>query len=1184
MMIFLLWKVERPLQLIDNRLDEETLASQLDTLLSTAQTVYIHVAYLRSSGVALLREQFKHLAVAGGIIRILAGGDFAQTEPNALQFFRELGGNCEVRLVTSSGVEGFHPKCYLVYSGETAALIIGSSNFTSGGLQGNIELNVRLNLPVTDRTILVAQQIFENLWKQTPPLTERVFADYTRFWTQYRQAGAGFIYRLPEEEQEMTGMTAYLDPAELEPGDIVRFNEQEGEVMSVTRIGDRWQVRLSVEGSGTRNLLSPPTHFQRVDSPLARAKRLDFDTPIEFDLLTEATRLSLAYEHDRLVSLSNSRTNLEPYQVAAVHKVIQAWEQRFLIADDVGLGKTVETGMVVKELKARHRAERTLIICPAGLALQWQREMSEKFDEQFDVLSSSGLRQWRSTRPAGEPLSMKYPRAIVSIDTAKPREDENNSPDFTEAHWDIVIIDEAHKVAQHGQGEQLISRFKLARDIAPACDSLLLLSATPHDGDPNAFHSLLDLLDPLRFPSADTIKPSDLEPMMVRRGKADIRKDDGTPLFPPRWVETTEVNFTPEELHLYNEVTDYVREGYRTAAAMKNTAVGFLMVLLQKRMVSSIAAIRRSLERRIIALEHPEAAVLSPAELRELKERDADEESLTDRRREELQRKLEAARLRLNTAEHQDEIRQVRTLHELAKSIHVDSKARELREFVAGVLNKAPGEKILIFTEYTDTLDYLRDEVLKDFGPMAQIYGGMDMIERQEQEENFRKPEVHLMVATDAAGEGLNLQFAHIMINYELPWNPNRIEQRIGRLHRYGQEHTVRVYNLQVMNTREGIILASLLQKIKIIEQQLGGYAPNVLGLTAQSEMVNLNKLSDLIMNAIADDTPPEVTAEHVVQALEARREMSEQLENDLFMPLHKFNKGETDRLISRSREMTPSNADIEAFVRRYFETHGGKIENTRRNHVYRLRTPKRLIDGKTVLDEYPIITFDKETAFKSKHRELQFIAFGHPLLESIVRDCRCRTPKLSGAVTVKHLPDSIPGILFTYLLRYSDAQDQTLSEELFPVFVTSTGKVELKQSRDLLHAPGHPVEDTEQKVSELVVCLDEYELMARQTAQQQATNEYTRVQELRTRQADACISSLESFQRAKKYRLEGTILTYQQRILFGEDMDIAIRRVESEINRLSEDCERRLNDIERKRHVQANAPELLNLAFVIAE
>jgi SNF2 family DNA or RNA helicase len=353
------------------------------------------------------------------------------------------------------------------------------------------------------------------------------------------------------------------------------------------------------------------------------------------------------------------------------------------------------------------------------------------------------------------------------------------------------------------------------------------------------------------------------------------------------------VTFTQEELDLYNRVTDYVREGYRTATTLKDPAVGFLMVLLQKRMVSSIAAIRKSLERRLIAFEHPEAAALTPGELRE---REDDEEALSDERREQLQRKLERARLKLSTPEHREEIRRVKDLLELAKRIRVDSKAQELRQFVRGVLDKAAQEKLLIFTEYTDTLDYVRDEVLRDFGPMAQIYGSMSPEERQAEEETFQQPDVHLMLATDAAGEGLNLQFCHLMINCELPWNPNRIEQRIGRLHRYGQQREVRVYNMQVVNTREGIILMRLLEKLQTIERQLGGYAPNILGLTTRDVGINLNRLSDLIMNAIAEDTPPEVTADHLEQVMEQRRHMYGQIESSLFMPLRHFDKGEADR------------------------------------------------------------------------------------------------------------------------------------------------------------------------------------------------------------------------------------------------------------------------------------------------
>jgi len=1176
------------MQLIDNRRDDETLAEHLRRLLPSATEVLIHVAYLRQSGVALLREVLTELVGRGGKLRVLAGGDFAQTEPDALRFFRELPGDCQVRLISSSGVGGFHPKSYLLYAGDRATLVVGSSNFTDGGLQHNVELNLRVDLAADDPTVTSARAIFESLWDATPLLTDERLADYQRYWAQCHQQASGLIYRLPAEE-EVTDMPDWLDPAELTPGDLVEFNGQQGEVMSCTKIGERWSVKLSVQGFGTRTLLAPPTQFRRVDTPLTRAAKLAFDPPALFDLLTDATRLSLAYEHDRLVSLSNSRAVLEPYQVAAVHKIISAWEQRFLIADDVGLGKTVEAGMVMKELSARHRAEKVLIIAPAGLVLQWQREMREKFDEVFEYFDSSRLRQWRSLRPAGEALSVRYPRVVVSIDTAKPREDENNAPDFTEAHWDVVIIDEAHKVEQHGFGEELRSRYKLGRDIAPACDSLLLLSATPHDGDPNAFHSLVELIDPYRFPSPQQITPADLDPVMVRRGKADILKEDGSPLFPPRWVETTEVTFTDDELKLYNQVTEYVRDGYRAATNLKDTAVGFVMVLLQKRMVSSIAAIRRSLERRVLALEHPEAAVLSPSELRELKEREDDEESLSDERREQLQQKLEQAQLRLGTKEHQQEIRRVKGLVDLAKQIKVDSKAQELRKFIRGVLRKAPDEKILIFTEYTDTLDYLRDDILRDFGPMAQIYGSMNPEERVQQEELFQQPEVRLMLATDAAGEGINLQFCHLMVNYELPWNPNRIEQRIGRLHRYGQQHDVRVYNLQVVNTREGVILKRLLDKVKTIEKQLGGYAPNILGLTTRDEGANLNRLSDLIMNAIAEDTPAEVTAEHVELVMDQRRQMYDQIEGSLFMPLRQFDKGAADELIRRSERLTPSNADIEAFLRRYFETHGGRVENTRQKGIVRLRPPRTLLDGKLVLDEYPKATFDKETAYRHKPKEVQFVAFGHPLLDGAIRHCRDRSGGLRGAVCVKQLPAATlgtpGGVLLNYVLRYSDAQDRTLFEDLVPVFVGEDGEAGIDRGRALATDLGEelPSPGEDDRVAGLLALLDELEAIARQTVGDVSHTGYKRLQSQRDHQADACLDSLEKFRAAKRKRLELSKLDFQQRLLGGDDMDIALRRIQYELERLDGECERRRADIESRRQVQAHAPELLNLSLLVS-
>jgi hypothetical protein len=401
----------------------------------------------------------------------------------------------------------------------------------------------------------------------------------------------------------------------------------------------------------------------------------------------------------------------------------------------------------------------------------------------------------------------------------------------------------------------------------------------------------------------------------------------------------------------------------------------------------------------------------------------------------------------------------------------------------------------------------------------------------------------------------------------------------------------VRVFNLQVVNTREGFILARLLHKIETIEKQMGGYAPNVLGIADSSETASLNQLSDLIINAIADDTPQEVTAEHVEQAVEARREMYERLESSLFMPLHRFNKGEVDALIARNSRLTPSNKDIESFVRRYVDAHEGKIENTRHKNVVRLRPPRHLVDGKTVQAEYPQATFDKETAFKLKAKDVQFIAFGHPLLGAIIRDCCSRSPKLRGAVTVKRVPAKAlgapSGVLFNYALRYSDALDQTLSEELLPVLALANGQVDTdKKAPQLFHLRGDEVKNPAKhaRVVELLASLDELEGTAQQAAGDTAQKHFEEVQAERGRQADACLRSLERFQKAKAGRLQGTIADYERRLAGGEDMDIAIRRARLELDELEHQCELRRQKVESRRHVQLHAPALVNVALLIAE
>jgi len=397
-----------------------------------------------------------------------------------------------------------------------------------------------------------------------------------------------------------------------------------------------------------------------------------------------------------------------------------------------------------------------------------------------------------------------------------------------------------------------------------------------------------------------------------------------------------------------------------------------------------------------------------------------------------------------------------------------------------------------------------------------------------------------------------------------------------------------RVYNLKVTNTREGIILTRLLEKLRTIERQLAGYAPNILGLTTRDVGMNMNPLSDLIMNVIAEDTPPEVTADHLEQVMEHRRRMYDQIESTLFMPLRHFDKGEADRVIARSHALTPSNAAIESFVCRYFDANGGKIENTRQKGVVRIRTPREVVDGQTVLDEYARGTFDKETAFRHKPRDVQFIAFGHPLLEMMIRQCRDQSGGLHGIVCVKRLPTTTlkpPGeVLCNYTVRYADAHDHTFFEELFLVFVSLDGEASLERGQVLVREGGEgvPNPQADDRVAELAALIDELEQAAQWAAAGEAEHGYQRLQAEINWQADACLESLETFREAKRQRLQLSIHDYQQRLLFGEDMDIAIRRARYELERLDEECERRRRQIEESRHVQVHAPGLLNVALLL--
>jgi superfamily II DNA or RNA helicase len=508
-----------------------------------------------------------------------------------------------------------------------------------------------------------------------------------------------------------------------------------------------------------------------------------------------------------------------PHQLAVLDRALATEPLRLLLADEVGLGKTIEAGLVISELKARGVVSRVLVVAPKGVQLQWVAEMADRFDEEFVLVGSSGvpvdagINPWRA-----------FDQVVCSVDAVKPtRSRAGWTPEriaayndqrvraVVDAGWDLVIIDEAHHVA--GSSED-VARHRLGRLLADVSPRLLLLSATPHSGKSDAFARLLGLLDD-GFLHGRPINRSTVSRLVVRTEKRNATDNDGRPLFRPRTTLLSTVPYGGRtvERSLYEFVTEYVRHGYRRARAERRPAVGFLVLLMQRLVSSSTAAIVAALERRLIAV------TVEGQQLRLFSERAAEWGDLTGE--EQL-----AALADAQGAAWGDERAEVELLIDLARkaiAAGIDAKARHLLELLGQISRDEgnPGTKTVVFTEFIPTQEMLLD-VLEGAGIRAvAINGTMSISERRDAQAAFRD-EARVLVSTDAGGEGVNLQFAHVVINYDLPWSPTRLEQRIGRIDRIGQRHDVKAYNLALESSIDERVLSVLADKLAVILAELG--------------------------------------------------------------------------------------------------------------------------------------------------------------------------------------------------------------------------------------------------------------------------------------------------------------------------------------------------------------------------
>ena len=960
--------------------------------------------------------------------------------------------------------------------------------------------------------------------------------------------------------------------------DRVKVFDQIGEVIKVegSLSSKVDKITIAFTEGPPKTYLSPPTEIKKSPSPIELILSGNFYSPTKFDLNFSANRLSLAYEYDHLLSLSATRTNLEPYQIEVVWRVLNSYKQRYLLADDVGLGKTIEAGMIIKEIALRGRAKRILIIVPAPLKYQWQREMSRRFDENFMIYDSSYVNSLNKSLPKEVNVWEYNDKIITSIDYVKK---ENVLPELERTKWDIILFDEAHKLSASKSGNTIrrTQRYKLAEALCDSCESFLLLTATPHKGDSYAFYSIISLIDPYIFFNEDNINSIKLNKIMIRRGKDGIRDENGKPVFKRREVMTIPISFTEEERNLYIAVTDYVSRIYNIAKSVNNRAVGFAMILLQKRMVSSIAAIRSSLKNRLSNLIKEFVPTLTIEEKARLKDYIKDPDSLDDWEKERFEKKLEILNLPTTPEELKLEIGFLKTLIEISEAIKIDSKAEKLIDLIDGILKKDPKEKILIFTEYVDTLNYLVNLIKEKGFKYVTIHGSMPMEERELKEEIFKSENTNILVATDAAGEGINLQFCHIMVNYDLPWNPNRIDQRIGRLHRYGQKRDVKVHNFFISDTREGLILIRLMEKVKLIESELGGKISEIIGFILEG--VNLQ---DLIMNAIAENKPIEATMKDIELAIRERKSAYKKIEETFLMDLRKFDLENTLKLIKDSYKKSASEKDIENFVRAFLGNIGDKIEPTRFKEIYRITPPKEILTT-GIKNKYEKITFSKEIA-KKKGSIVEFMVFGHPLLEEIIKYCKDKSFDFGGRTALKASDKlKFPGILFNFIMKFIDGTGKILSEKLLPIYVDIEKKHEIFKIDKVLELRNLKDKEAHSQLIKDICrdCLSLYEI-SEEKAIEEVINYSLKVEKKKNREIRIKRSDANAYFNPRIVQIKKRIADYKQRLIKGEDMEIAIRGEQARLKDLKEKYESYLEKLNVEKRVIEEMPELLSAAVII--
>jgi len=857
----------------------------------------------------------------------------------------------------------------------------------------------------------------------------------------------------------------------------------------------------------------------RHDEPLLEV--VEMGRPWSFDgdgslfrLVSEAHRIRLAHLFDPVLAVHTSLLDPLPHQITAVYEAMLPRQPlRFLLADDPGAGKTIMAGLFIKELIVRGDLQRCLVVCPGSLAEQWQDELYRRFQLPFDILTNDKFEAARSGN-----WFLENNLVIARLDKLSRDENVLQKLLAPDCHWDLIVCDEAHKMSASFFGGEVkfTKRHRLGQLLSGLTRHFLLMTATPHNGKEEDFQLFMALLDGDRFEGRfrDGVHAVDVSDLMRRMVKEKLLKFDGKPLFPERIAYTVPFKLSDAEARLYKEVTDYVREEFNRAEALQNDkragTVGFALTILQRRLASSPEAIYQSLRRRrerlekklreLQLLQRGAFASAISADVPEIDPEEAEDlEDAPDNEVKEVEEEiLDQATAARTIDELKAEIGTLGHLEGLALAVRrggEDRKWRELANLLGVIFTPAaiadrvgepavpygsgaipkpassPRQKLVIFTEHRDTLNYLEQQITTLLGrkdAVVIIHGGMGREERRKTQESFlHDVNVQVLAATDAAGEGINLQRAHLMVNYDLPWNPNRIEQRFGRIHRIGQTEVCHLWNLVADETREGDVYRTLLDKLEEARKTLGGQVFDVLG-KLQFEG---KPLRELLIEAIRYGEQPEVRARltrAVAQAVD-RKGLEDLLEERALvhdaMDASRVQRVREEMERAEARRLQPHY--IESFFLEAFHRLGGtvRLREPRRYQITHVPAPIRNRDrligvGEPVLPRYERIAFEKSLISPQGQPLAAFVCPGHPLLDSVLDLTleRHRDLLRRGTVLVdeRDLSES-PRVLF--YLEHS-IQDASLTRPGLPAVAAQAGDRRVISRRMLyveLDSSGNP-------------------------------------------------------------------------------------------------------------------------------